>query len=95
MGKKVKAKAPKNASRRHFVRGLLVSRGIPSREIARNMGVSDAAVCLTLSGQKSRRIQTAIAEALGMPFKEVWGYPAEAISSRNRRAPQCLSSRQK
>lgn len=67
---------PKNASRLDYVRGLLAAHRIRSREIARSLGIKDSTVSQILAGRgKSRRVQKAIAEALNMPFEDVWGVP--------------------
>lgn len=55
------------------VRALMVLNGIKGVDIARKLKISPTTVYVVLTGKgKSRRIQKAIAEALGMPFGELW-----------------------
>lgn len=55
----------------------LLKRGISTREIARRVGVTNPAVSFVIHRKKlsSGRIRQAVADAIGMPYKEVWGEP--------------------
>lgn len=51
----------------------LKRRGITGRQIARQLAVGDDAVSHVLAGRsRSERIETAIAEALGLPVEKVF-----------------------
>lgn len=55
------------------VKALMVLNGIKGVDIAKKLKVSPVTVYIVISGKgKSRRIQKAIAEALGMSFEELW-----------------------
>lgn len=55
------------------VKALMVLNGIKGVDIARKLKVSPVTVYIVISGRgKSRRIQRAIAEALGTTVEELW-----------------------
>lgn len=48
--------------------------GISAVAIARKAGVDRSAISHVIAGRhKSKRLRRAIADALGLPYKEVWG----------------------
>jgi len=50
----------------------MLKKGITGGQIARNLGVTRAAVSITISGKiRSRRIRKAICEATGLPWS-IW-----------------------
>lgn len=52
---------------------LMLRKGITQAEIARRLGVSGATVSLVVSGRmRSRRVEQAISEALGLPRELLW-----------------------
>lgn len=52
---------------------LMLRRGITQAEIARRLGVSSTTVSLVVSGRmRSRRVEQAIAESLGLPREILW-----------------------
>lgn len=56
-----------------FIRGLLAMRKITGRRIAESIGVTESYVSHVLAGRnKNRRVQQAVADALGMTFEELW-----------------------
>lgn len=55
------------------IRARLLMKGITLAEIARGLGVSRTWVSLVVNGhKKSRRIQEAIADALGVSYESLW-----------------------
>lgn len=55
------------------VKALMVLNGIKGVDIAKKLKVSPVTVYIVISGKgKSRRIQKAIADALGMSFEDLW-----------------------
>lgn len=51
----------------------MVLKGITGVDIAKKLGISPDTVYVVVGGYgKSRRIQEAIAKALGMPYEELW-----------------------
>lgn len=58
----------------NYVKSLLVLHGITQIEIANELGTTRAAISMILSGTKtSKRVKTAIARKLAMPFEKLWG----------------------
>lgn len=58
---------------RKKIRARLLMKDITLAEIARDLGVSRTWVSLVVNGhKKSRRIQAAIASALGVPYESLW-----------------------
>ena len=58
------------------IKSLMVLHNVKSADIARKLGIGNEAVSLILTGRRrSFRVQTAIAEALHMPYEELWGPP--------------------
>gem|GEM_PF-5730556 len=73
MDKKLEQCGPKKIPRHDYARGLLRMHNIRSREIAKDLGVHESGISHVLSGKgKSRKIQSGIANALGMSFEELW-----------------------
>lgn len=59
---------------RNYVKALLVLKGISIKEIAKELGVSHAAVSRVVYGHTiSRKIRQAIADKLRMPYDKLWG----------------------
>lgn len=55
------------------IKALMILKGVKSIDIARKLGVSHVTVSVVLTGKgKSRRIQQAIADALGVSFHDIW-----------------------
>jgi transcriptional regulator with XRE-family HTH domain len=55
------------------IKALLILNGVKQRELAKQLHVNESAISLIINGrQTSRRIQTAIAEAINKPYHEVW-----------------------
>lgn len=55
------------------VRSIMVRKGVLNREIAKKLGVSEAAVSMVVSKKRvSRRIQQAVADALNKKFSQLW-----------------------
>lgn len=55
------------------VKSLMVLKGIKMVDIARQIGVSRVTVSIVITGKgKSRRIQQAIAVALGEKYERLW-----------------------
>lgn len=55
-------------------RARLIEHGIRQATLARRMGLKPCTVGGVIAGYRfSKRIQQAIAEAIGLPFEEVWG----------------------
>jgi lambda repressor-like predicted transcriptional regulator len=64
---------PEKTTRHGFIKGLLAMRGIKSREISDSLGITQSCLSHVLLGQVvSRRVQQAVADALGMSFDELW-----------------------
>jgi transcriptional regulator with XRE-family HTH domain len=58
------------------------ARRITQTSLAKNLGVAPATVCTIIYGRSSsHRIETAIAEALGLTFFKVWGHHPKAIQT--------------
>jgi len=73
MGTKLEQHKTEKTSSCDFARGLLAMRNIKPRRIAEAIGVSDSCVGHVLHGRKtSRRVKQAVADVLGMTFKELW-----------------------
>lgn len=67
----------KKTSRLDYAKGLLRMHKIRSRDLAKQIGVHESAVCHVLAGRKkSRRVQQAIADALDLSFEDLWGRSA-------------------
>lgn len=59
------------------IKALLVLHGITQTEIAARAGLSRCTVTYVVNGHgKSRRVQKAIADALGEDYEKLWGEPA-------------------
>jgi lambda repressor-like predicted transcriptional regulator len=62
------------------IRALLVERGIRQKDIAplvKPRPVAPSTVRVVISGcQRSRPIQEAVAEILGIPYEKIWGKAA-------------------
>ena len=57
----------------HEIKTRLQLAHVRQRDIARQCRVSEAAVCLVISGKSvSRRIQAAVADAIGLPVEQVF-----------------------
>ena len=57
----------------HEIRALLVKNQISQRDIARDLGVSDQAVCGAIRGLwQSRRVCEEVARRLKMPVEKLW-----------------------
>ncbi len=55
------------------VKSLMVLKGIKGTDSARQLGLSRVTVSVVITGKgKSRRIQQAIADTLGVSFDELW-----------------------
>ncbi len=55
------------------IKALMVLNGIKGVDIARKLKVSPVTVYIVVAGRgKSRRIQKAIADALHIPFDDLW-----------------------
>jgi DNA-binding Xre family transcriptional regulator len=55
------------------VKSLMVLKGIKGTDIARQLGLSRVTVSVVITGKgKSRRIQQAIADTLGVSFDDLW-----------------------
>lgn len=55
------------------IKKLMIDAEISAAEIGRRLGISRVAVIGVINGNwTSRRVQRAIAEALGVPYKELW-----------------------
>lgn len=54
------------------IRFLLASKEILQSELAKELGVSEAAISQTISGRGSSGIQKAIADKLGLSVERVW-----------------------
>lgn len=56
------------------IKSLMVLKGIQTKQLAQKIGYSRTWVSLNLNGKrKSERTQRLIAEALGIPYEELWG----------------------
>lgn len=56
------------------IKSLMVLKGITQTNIAAQLGVSRSTVACVVNGHgKSRRIQQAIADALGEKYERLWG----------------------
>ena len=65
------------------VKSLMVLKGITSVSIARKTGVTTTWMSLVLNGhKKSRRIQKAIADALGKKYTELWPVNSNGQTSK-------------
>ncbi|MCL4492520.1 MAG: helix-turn-helix domain-containing protein [Nitrospirae bacterium] len=59
------------------IKAMMVERGIKYKEIAVRAGVSPETVYVVLNGHgKSKRIQKAIADIIGLPYERLWGKTA-------------------
>lgn len=55
------------------IKALMVLRGVKSKDIAHETGVTETWVSLVLNGRrKSPRIRKAIANAVGIPVEDLW-----------------------
>lgn len=62
--------------RENLIKALLAARGIRISDIARELNVSLPTVSLVISGRdRSRRVEKAVAEKLGMKHEELWSEP--------------------
>ena len=76
MNKNFTPNKQKKITHADIARGLMRVNKIRNRDIANQVGVCDAVVCQVLYGKKkSRRVQQAIAFAVGVPYEELWGKP--------------------
>ena len=76
MSPKLDLNKAKKITRADVARGLMRIYKIRSRDLAKQIGVDESLVCAVLAGRKkSRRIQQAIAFAVGVPYEELWGKP--------------------
>lgn len=58
------------------IKALMVLKGITQTDIAKHLGVSRCTVTCVVNGHgRSRRIQQAIADALGEKYEVLWGQP--------------------
>lgn len=58
----------------HEIRALLTLKGVTGAEIARRAGVDRTAVYKVIAGNsRSLRLRRMIADALDLPYEEVWG----------------------
>ncbi len=56
------------------IKTLFIQKGISSKKLAKQIGVSPVTLSIVLTGrQRSSRIQKAIAKALKVPYKILWG----------------------
>lgn len=56
------------------IKTLMKKFGVSQADIARRLGITRECVCQVIHGIRStRRVRQAIADALAMPFEEVWG----------------------
>lgn len=56
------------------IRARLIEQGITLAELGRRIGVKRVTVSVIVGKHgKSKRIQAAIAKAIGMAYREVWG----------------------
>lgn len=56
------------------VRATLILRGLSLKDLAATAGVSRRMLAYVLRGQRSSaRVQAAVAEFLGMDYRELWG----------------------
>jgi transcriptional regulator with XRE-family HTH domain len=63
------------------IKALMKKSGVYQADIARRLGITREYVRKVIHGERStRRVRQAIADALGMPFEEVWGEENERIS---------------
>ena len=59
------------------VKAIMVDAKVPGKQIAEDMDVSPAAVSQVVNRKiRSRRIQQAIADAVGLPYEKLWGKAA-------------------
>jgi len=57
-----------------YIRIEMIKKDVKGAEIARRIGVNRSAISKTIDGKiKSYRLRKAIAEALGVPYEELWG----------------------
>lgn len=74
MNKEFTPNKQKKITRADIARGLMRTMMIRNRDIANQVGVCEAVVCQVLYGKKkSRRVQQAIAFAVGVSYEELWG----------------------
>jgi transcriptional regulator with XRE-family HTH domain len=60
--------------KKKLIKALLVAKGIKFADLAKNLGVSSAAISRIIAGASiSFRIQKAISDVLSIPFEELWG----------------------
>lgn len=58
------------------IKAQLVLNGIKLKDIAESLGVSRPCVSIIISGrERSRRVEQAIADRLGLPYEALWGEP--------------------
>jgi len=63
------------------IKGLMKKLGVSQEEIAKKLGITRVYVNRIINGERStKRVRQAIADALRMPFEEVWGEKNERIS---------------
>lgn len=59
------------------VKAAMVSKNVPQTLIVAKLGVTPGTVSAVVNGKrKSKRVQTAIAEELGMKYETLWGKAA-------------------
>jgi lambda repressor-like predicted transcriptional regulator len=64
---------PKNIDRGTYIRCLLVARRITEASIGRELGLTKGHINKVLYGRKSRLVRQKIADAVGIPYEELWG----------------------
>jgi len=63
------------------IKALMTKCGVSQADIAKRLGITREYVRKVIHGERStRRVRQAIADALRMPFEEVWGEKNERIS---------------
>ena len=66
----------KNIPRSRKIKALLALKGVSAFSIARKLGVDRSLITKVISDKtynKSPRVRAAIAEALDVPYEELWG----------------------
>lgn len=59
--------------KKKLIKVLMLIKGVTVGQLAGQLGVTHVAVSRTVHGKcSSRRIKTAIAEAVGEPYEELW-----------------------
>jgi lambda repressor-like predicted transcriptional regulator len=69
--------------------GRLLMKGLTAQALGRELGISGRAVSLVITRKgRSRRVQEAIARALGLGFERVWGNSRAARRGRPPKEPK-------